>query len=91
MLRAGAKAALTVTATGFEGAADGRVTLVGDVARVKDEEELVTLRKTYREKHPDAFWVDFGDFSWWRMRELKAVRFVGGFARAGNFAWLSPS
>jgi len=82
----GAKAALTVTATGFEGAADGRVTLVGDVARVKDEEELVTLRKTYREKHPDAFWVDFGDFSWWRMRELKAVRFVGGFARAGDIA-----
>jgi hypothetical protein len=73
-----------VTASGFSGAADGRVSLLGDVARVKDETEIESLRKIYRQKHPDAFWTDFGDFSWWRMKELKAVRFVGGFARAGE-------
>ena len=27
-------------------------------------------------------WVEFADFTWWRM-EIKTIRFVGGFARAG--------
>lgn len=34
----GGQAALTVTAKGFEGAADGRVTLIGDVERVGKEQ-----------------------------------------------------
>lgn len=81
----GGKAALCVTAKGFEGAADGRVTLIGDVSRVKKEQvEEQGLRELYREKHPDAFWVDFGDFTFYRMHELKAINFVGGFARAGS-------
>mmetsp|Transcript_45615 Transcript_45615/g.134925 ORF Transcript_45615/g.134925 Transcript_45615/m.134925 type:complete len:277 (-) Transcript_45615:264-1094(-) len=79
------KAALCVTAKGFEGAADGRVTLIGDVKRCsKEEVEADGLKELYRAKHPNAFWVDFGDFTWYRMTELKAVNFVGGFARAGN-------
>ena len=79
-----AKAALCVTAKGFEGAADGRVTLIGDVRRCsKEEVEADGLRELYRKKHPNAFWVDFGDFQWYRMHDLKAVNFVGGFARAG--------
>ena len=82
----GAKASLTVTASGFAGAADGRVTLTGDVRRVSDASEVAELRELYRAKHPDAFWVDFGDFLWFRMSAAKAVRFVGGFARAGDLA-----
>ena len=79
------KAALCVTAKGFEGAADGRVTLIGDVQRVsKEEVESDGLRELYRAKHPNAFWVDFGDFTFYRMSELKVVNFVGGFARAGS-------
>ena len=35
-------------------------------------------------KHPNAFWADFADFTYYRMTELKAVNFVGGFARAAN-------
>ncbi|KAL1496397.1 hypothetical protein AB1Y20_016352 [Prymnesium parvum] len=80
----GGKAALCVTAKGFEGAADGRVTLIGDVERCsKEETERDGLRELYQKKHPNAFWVDFGDFAFFRMRQLKAVNFVGGFARAG--------
>ena len=30
------------------------------------------------------FWADFGDFTYFRMHSLKAVNFVGGFARAGS-------
>ena len=38
----------------------------------------------YKKQHPNAFWVEFGDFTFFRMSELKAVRFIGGFARAGD-------
>lgn len=81
----GAPAALTVTANGFEGAADARVTLVGDVKRCS-KDEAAELKELYRTTHPNAFWVDFGDFTFFRMSELKAVRFIGGFARAGDIA-----
>ena len=81
------KAALTVTASGFEGAADGRVTLLGDVKRLKKEEvDEANLRELYKGKHPNAFWADFGDFTYFRMHNLKAVNYVGGFARAGSIS-----
>jgi putative heme iron utilization protein len=37
----------------------------------------------YLSKHPNAFWVNFGDFNWFRLN-VENVRFVGGFARAGD-------
>lgn len=83
----GGKAALCVTANGFKGAADGRVTLIGDVKRVSAEQaEADGLPALYRSKHPNAFWADFGDFSYFRMHNLKAVNYVGGFARAGSIS-----
>tara|TARA_B110001452_G_scaffold237806_1_gene217876 strand:+ start:975 stop:2060 length:1086 start_codon:yes stop_codon:yes gene_type:complete len=79
------QAALCVTAKGFEGAADGRVTLIGDVTKCsKEEVEADGLKELYKKSHPNAFWVDFGDFQFFRMSELKAVNFVGGFARAAS-------
>ena len=42
------------------------------------------MKEVYLKKHPGAFWVDFGDFSWFRMDEITDIRFVGGFARAGS-------
>jgi hypothetical protein len=47
------RASLTVAAKSFKGAADGRVNLVGDVARVP-KAEVDALKATYREKHPGA-------------------------------------
>ena len=67
----------------FQGAADGRVTLTGDVRRCT-EEEVDDARAAYAKAHPDAFWVGFRDFSWWRMETLRGVRYVGGFAAAGE-------
>ena len=32
------------------------------------------------------FWADFGDFTYFRMHKLKAVNYVGGFARAGSIS-----
>lgn len=77
------RASLTVTASDFKGAADGRVSVVGDVVKVP-EEERAQCADTYLKKHEGAYWVQFGDFTWFRLQDVRAVRFVGGFARAGN-------
>ena len=77
------KCSLTVAQKGFTGAADGRVNLMGTCERIKDEKEIAEAKEVYLQKHPGAFWVDFGDFFWYRL-DVQAIRFVGGFARAGT-------
>jgi putative heme iron utilization protein len=77
------KCSLTIAAKEFKGAADGRVNLMGNCERLKDKELIQECKAIYLEKHPGAFWVEFGDFFWYRM-SVEAVRFVGGFARAGS-------
>jgi len=76
------KCSLTVAAKEFKGAADGRVNLMGTCKTVPDD-EIEACKKIYRAKHPGAFWVDFGDFTWYRM-DVEKIAFVGGFARAGG-------
>lgn len=83
-LAANGNCALTVTAPGFTGAADARVTLTGTVTPIADPADAAAAREAYLGKHPDAFWVDFGDFSWHRMDAVAGARLVGGFARAGG-------
>jgi putative heme iron utilization protein len=82
-LLANPKCSLTVAAKDFKGAADGRVNLMGQVQLIQDAAEKQAARDIYLAKHPGAFWVDFGDFNWFRMT-VEKVRFVGGFARAGS-------
>jgi len=82
-LMADPRCSLTVASKEFKGAADGRVNLMGKVSLIP-EEEKEAAKNTYLAKHPSAFWVEFGDFSWFRMDEIKDIRFVGGFARAGS-------
>jgi putative heme iron utilization protein len=82
-LLANSKCSLTIAAKDFKGAADGRVNLMGTAVLVTDAEEKQACRDIYLAKHPGAFWVDFGDFNWFRM-DVEKVRFVGGFARAGS-------
>jgi len=53
------KASLTVTSSEFKGAADGRITLIGDISRVAGD-EIAQLRENYLKRHKDAFWIDFG-------------------------------
>ena len=48
------------------------------------DEDLPSVREMYKKKHPNAYWVDFGDFRLMRMDTIKAMRFVGGFAMAGD-------
>lgn len=78
------RASLCITAKDFKGAAEGRVVLIGNVKKVDDNERRVTLRDRYIARHKDAYWVDFGDFTYFQMEKIQAVRFVGGFAMAGS-------
>ncbi|XP_048139190.1 uncharacterized protein LOC115737625 isoform X3 [Rhodamnia argentea] len=56
------------------------ITLHGDAISVP-EKDRESARAMYLSKHPNAFWVDFGDFQFMRI-EPRAVRFVSGVATA---------
>ncbi|XP_050238191.1 uncharacterized protein LOC126687678 [Mercurialis annua] len=56
------------------------ITLHGDAVSVS-EEDITSIRSAYLAKHPNAFWVDFGDFQFIRI-EPKVVRYVSGVATA---------
>lgn len=82
-------ASLLVTQQDTEGEPLGasRVTLLGNVLPVP-EPELPEARKLYLERHANSkYWVDFEDFSFYRM-DVVDVYYVGGF---GVMGWVSAS
>lgn len=83
-LRADPRASLLVVEEAREGdpLGAGRVTLVGNAAEVPLEEREAA-RELYLAVHPNArYWVDFGDFAFFRM-EVVDLYFVGGFGVMG--------
>jgi len=59
-----------------------RVTLMGETTKVP-EGELHEVRESYLERYTNAsYWVDFDDFSFYRM-DIKDMYFVGGFGAMG--------
>jgi len=88
-LQADPRASLLVTQADTEGEPLGasRVTLVGNVLPVPNT-ELAEVRKLYLERHVNSkYWVDFEDFSFYRM-DVVDVYYVGGF---GVMGWVSAS
>ena len=88
-LQADARASLLVSQEDTDGEPLGasRVTLVGDVLPVPNT-ELAAVRKLYLERHVNSkYWVDFEDFSFYRM-DIIDVYYVGGF---GVMGWVSAS
>lgn len=77
------RCSLTVMADSFSGLADARVCITGDVMAVADA-ATAAVREAYLAKHPNSFWVDFGDFSWFKLKVVKSARLVGGFGRVGS-------
>ena len=85
-LQADARASLLVTQpVGSSEAREGdplaaaRLTLIGE-ARPLSGPDGGKAREAYLARHPRAsYWVDFDDFSFWRL-DLKDLYFVGGFA-----------
>jgi putative heme iron utilization protein len=76
------RCSLTVAAKEFKSIADGRVNLMGKVHLVPSSERSL-VRDIYLKRHPNALWVDFGDFNWFRM-EVEKIRFIGGFGRIAS-------
>ena len=59
-----------------------RVTLMGETNKVP-EDQLHEVRELYLARYKNAsYWVDFDDFSFYRM-EIKDIYFVGGFGAMG--------
>src|SRR5690349_8618570 len=88
-LQADPHASLLVTQQDTDGEPLGasRVTLLGNVLPVP-EPELAEARKLYLERHANSkYWVDFEDFSFYRM-DVVDVYYVGGF---GVMSWVSAS
>ena len=88
-LQADPRASLLVTQQDTEGEPLGasRVTVVGNVLLVPNT-ELAEVRKLYLERHANSkYWVDFEDFSFYRM-EVIDVYYVGGF---GVMGWVTAS
>ena len=77
------RCSLTVMADGFRGLSDARVNITGIMAKIPAS-EISTAKELYLSRHPQSFWVEFGDFTWFRMDQVLSARVVGGFARAGK-------
>jgi putative heme iron utilization protein len=88
-LRADPRASLLVTQedAGGDPLGASRVTLVGNVLPVPDA-EVAEARKLYLACYANSkYWVDFEDFSFYRMKVVD-VYYVGGF---GVMGWVSAS
>ena len=84
------RASLIVTEPFPEGSdplAAGRVTLIGDLLEVTGDERSA-VRDRYLAANPaSAYYIDFGDFSFWRL-EVRSVRYVGGY---GRMSWVKAT
>ena len=43
--------------------------------------DVADAKKAFLAKNPNSFWVEFGDFAWFRMDSVATARLVGGFGR----------
>ena len=66
----------------------GRITITGTAVLVPDA-ETEAVKQYYLSHNPRSFWVNFGDFSWWRMEGLVGIRYISGFAPVGQ-VWPGP-
>jgi hypothetical protein len=88
-LRAYPRASLLVTQTESTGDVLGasRVTLLGDVVPI-EEPEVTDARRLYLASYENSkYWVDFDDFSFYRMKAVD-VYYVDGF---GVMGWVSAA
>ena len=88
-LQSDPRASLFVTEPDVSGNPLGasRVTLIGNVIQIP-EPDLGEARCLYLEGYPDSkYWIDFDDFSFYRMDVLD-IYFVGGF---GVMGWVAAS
>jgi putative heme iron utilization protein len=86
-IKADPRASLFVTQPAVDGDPLGaaRATLVGNILQVPDEDKAA-VRELYLARHENSrYWVDFADFSFFRM-EILDIYYVGGF---GVMGWVA--
>src|SRR5580698_354912 len=86
-LKADPRASLFISQPAADGDILGaaRVTLVGNVTQLTDEEKA-EVREIYLKAHPNSqYWVDFNDFAFFRLEPLD-IYYVGGF---GVMGWVT--
>src|SRR6185437_14801919 len=86
-IKADARASLFVTQPTADGDPLGaaRATLIGNILQVPEEDRLA-VRELYLARHANSsYWVDFADFSFFRM-DILDVYYVGGF---GVMGWVT--
>lgn len=83
-LQEDSRASLLVAETGSDDPlANGRVTLLGPCTRV--DGDAGRARIAFLATHPNAaYYVDFGDFAFWRLR-VESIRYIGGY---GRMSWV---
>ena len=81
------RASLLVAETGSDDPlANGRVTLLGSCARVDGDGG--SARTAFLATHPNAaYYVDFGDFAFWRL-SVESIRYIGGY---GRMSWVEAT
>ncbi len=81
------RASLLVAEGGSEDPlANGRVTLLGPCRQVKGDGD--SARAAFLATHPNAaYYVDFGDFSFWRL-QVESIRYIGGY---GRMSWVEAA
>ncbi len=84
------RASLLVTEPVPDGAdplASGRVTLMGTLSPVADDDRP-TARERYLAANPtSAYYIDFGDFTFYRL-DVESIRYVGGY---GRMSWVDAA
>jgi putative heme iron utilization protein len=72
---------------GADPLASGRVTLLGDLSAV-GEDDRAAVRARYLEANPtSAYYIDFGDFAFYRLA-VRDLRYVGGY---GRMSWVGAA
>ena len=84
------RASLLVTEPVPDGAdplASGRVTLLGVLSPVADDDRPIA-RERYLAANPTAaYYIDFGDFTFYRL-DVESIRYVGGY---GRMSWVDAA
>lgn len=82
------RCSLVVQMPGWQGLANARVTLFGDVHMLPDELQA-PAREVFRRKHqPSQVGYGTSEFPLYRMNTIRDIYFVGGF---GTVEWIDPA
>jgi putative heme iron utilization protein len=77
-LESDGRVSLTVQAANFASLQDARFSLCGFASAITDPAEVKEAREAFLKKYPDAFYVDFGDFRWFRVSVVSSGGGGGG-------------